>query len=274
MHLSRERPAWAGDASRRLLTHAAAVVAVVFVGYYDLLVAATSVGLDSHAYWAAWTHPLYSIPPGHVDAFLYSPVVAELLWPLGHLPADLFVGLWAVTMLAIFAWLLRPLPPVWLLVGLLLCLPEALEGNINALLALMVVLGFEQPSAWALALLTKVSTGVGLLWFLVRGEWRAWLVPVAVAAGLAAVSYAWWPDPWHAWLALLVSGAGGGDWYFPVRLVLAVGLVVWGARTDRRWTVPASLVLASPILFLDTLTILAALPRLGRPTARVGAVGE
>ena len=33
-----------GEPSRRLLGHAVAVVAIVFVGYYDLLVAATSVG--------------------------------------------------------------------------------------------------------------------------------------------------------------------------------------------------------------------------------------
>ncbi len=262
MHRTLDLPRWGGASSRRLLGHAAAVVAIVFVGYYDLLVAATSVGLDSHAYWAAWTHPLYSIPPGHVDAFLYAPLIAEVLWPLGHLPADVFIGLWAAVMLAAFAWLLRPLPPVWYLVGLLLCLPEALEGNINALLALMVVVGFRYPAAWALALLTKVSTGVGLLWFVARGRWQAWLAAVAVAGVLAAVSYVWWSDPWQAWVALLVSGSGGGDWFFPVRLIVAVGLVVWGARTDRAWTVPASLVLASPILFLNTLTILAAIPRL------------
>jgi hypothetical protein len=274
MHLSIDRPGEAADPSRRLLSHALAIVAIVFVGYYDILVVATSVGLDSHAYWAAWTHPLYSIPPGHVDAFLYAPVVAEILWPLGHLPADLFIALWAGVMLAVFAWLLRPLPPMWFAVGLLLCLPEALEGNINALLALMVVVGFRYPSAWALALLTKVSTGVGLLWFVVRGRWRAWLAPVLVAAALAATSYVWWPDPWQAWVALLVSGTGGGDWYFPARLVLAVAVVVWGARTDRRWTVPASLVLASPILFLNTLTILAAVPRLsGGPARASGDAG-
>ena len=183
MHRTLDLPRWGGASSRRLLGHAAAVVAIVFVGYYDLLVAATSVGLDSHAYWAAWTHPLYSIPPGHVDAFLYAPVIAEVLWPLGHLPADVFIGLWAAVMLAVFAWLLRPLPPVWYLVGLLLCLPEALEGNINALLALMVVVGFRYPAAWALALLTKVSTGVGLLWFVVRGRWQAWLAAVAARGG-------------------------------------------------------------------------------------------
>ncbi|HXX61474.1 MAG TPA: glycosyltransferase 87 family protein [Candidatus Sulfotelmatobacter sp.] len=274
MHQELGAPRLGGEASRRLLGHAVAVVAIVFVGYYDLLVAATSVGLDSHAYWAAWTHPLYSIPPGHVDAFLYAPVVAEILWPLGHLPADLFIGLWAAAMLAVFAWLLRPLPPVWYLVGLLLCVPEALEGNINALLALMVVVGFRMPAAWALALLTKVSTGVGLLWFVVRGRWRAWLAAAALAAALAAVSYVWWPDPWQAWVGLLVSGSGGGDWFFPARLVVAIALVVWGARTDRRWTVPACLVLASPILFLNTLTILAAIPRLAGGRGGTGQGAE
>lgn len=274
MHRSIAGPRSGGEPSRRLLGPAAAVVAIVFVGYYDLLVVATSVGLDSHAYWAAWTHPLYSIPPGHVDAFLYAPVVAEVLWPLSHLPADLFVGLWAAAMLAVFGWLLRPLPPLWYLVGLLLCLPEALEGNINALLALTVVVGFRYPATWALALLTKVSTGVGLLWFVVRGRWRAWLAAVALAAALAAVSYLWWPDPWRAWVALLVSGSGGGDWFFPARLIASVGLVVWGARTDRSWTVPASLVLASPILFLNTLTILAAIPRLAAGWDRPARAAE
>ena len=271
MHRTLDLPRWGGAASRRLLGHAVAVVAVVFVGYYDLLVAATSVGLDSHAYWAAWTHPLYSIPPGHVDAFLYAPVIAEVLWPLGHLPADAFIGLWTAVMLAVFAWLLRPLPPLWYLVGLLLCLPEALEGNINALLALMVVVGFRYPAAWALALLTKVSTGVGLLWFVMRGRWQAWLAAVALAAVLAAGSYLWWPEPWQAWVALLVSASGGGNWFFPVRLIVAVGLVVWGAQTDRAWAVPASLVLASPILFLNTLTILAAIPRLAAAPNGSGA---
>ena len=112
---------------------------------------------------------------------------------------------------------------------------------------------------------------MGLLWFVVRGRCRAWLTALAVAAALAAISYAWWPDPWQAWVALLTSGTGGGDWYFPARLVVAVGVVVRGARTDRRWTVPASLVLASPILFLNTLTILAAVPRLSRSPARPSA---
>jgi hypothetical protein len=247
---------------RRLLTDGLTVAAIVFVGYYDLLVGVTSVGLDAHAYWAAWSHPLYAIPPGHVDAFLYSPVVAEVLWPLTRLPADVFIGLWATAMLLIFAWLLRPLSPRWFLVALLLCLPETLEGNINAPLALMVVVGFEHSAAWALALLTKVSTGVGLVWFVVHDGWRPLVAPLVVTAVMAGLSYLWWPAPWHAWVGLLVSGAaGGGDWFFPARLVLALLLVAWGARTERRWTVAGALVLGSPILFLNSLTILAAIPR-------------
>jgi len=248
---------------RRLLVDGLTVAAIVFVGYDDVLVAATSAGLDAHAYWEAWSHPLYAIPPGHVDAFLYSPAVAEALWPLTHLPANVFIGLWAAAMLLIFAWLLRPLSPRWFVVGVLLCLPEALEGNINALLALMVVIGFEHTWTWTFAILTKLSTGVGLVWFLVRDGWRPLVAPLGVTTLIVGASYLWWPDPWHAWVGLLTSAAsGGGDWFFPVRFALAVGVVAWGARGGRRWTVPAALVLASPILFLNSLTILAAIPRL------------
>jgi hypothetical protein len=253
-----------GPARRRALAHGLAIALVIVVGYYDLLVVLGWLGVDAHAYWSAWEHGLYGVPAGHRDAYLYSPAFAQLLWPLTRLPWEAFLALWAGAMCAIFVWLLRPLPRLWLVPALLLCLPEALQGNINAVLALMIVVGFRYPAAWAFALLTKVSTAVGLVWFAARGEWRALAVPLAVAGALAAVSYALWPELWQGWLNLLTAGAanGGGTWLFPVRLMAAAGLVAWGARSGRRWTVPVGVILGSPILFLNTLTILAALPRL------------
>ncbi len=255
---------WLTPARRRALSHGLALGLVLMVGYYDVLVLAGYAGLDAHAYWAAWRHDLYGIAAAHPDAYLYSPAFAELLWPLTRLPWEVFLVVWATGMTAVFAWLLRPLPPVWFVPCLLLCLPEALEGNVNALLALTVVAGFRHPAAWAFALLTKVSTALGLVWFAVRGEWRALVAPLALAAAIAAVSYLVRPDLWHSWLALLAGGAagGGGNWLFPARLIGGVVLVGWGARGGRRWTVPVGVVLGSPILFLNTLTILAALPRL------------
>ena len=42
-----------------------------------------------------------------------------------------------------------------------------------------IVLGFRWPFTWAFVLLTKVTPGVGLLWFAVRREWRS----LAIALG-------------------------------------------------------------------------------------------
>jgi Glycosyltransferase family 87 len=268
-------PAWLSPARRRALAHGLAIAIVVVVGYYDLLVLHDWLGIDAHAYWGAWTHDLYGIPAHHRDAYLYAPAFAQLIWPLTLLPWEAFVVLWAGSMTALFAWLLRPLPALWFWPALVLCLPEALQGNVNALLALVVVLGFRHPAAWAFALLTKVSTAVGLLWFAARGEWRALLPPIIVAALVSGVSYVLRPDLWQAWFALLVGGVTAGDttFLFPLRLAGAVVLVAWGARTGRRWTVAVGVILASPIFFLNTLTVLAALPRL-QAMPRPAALGR
>jgi hypothetical protein len=59
-----------------------------------------------------------------------------------------------------------------------------------------------------------------------------------------------------------------------IRLPLAVALVVWGARTDRRWTVPVASMLALPALWYGGLSMLLAviplLPRTKVGTSRTG----
>jgi hypothetical protein len=52
---------------------------------------------------------------------------------------------------------------------------------------------------------------------------------------------------------------------FLVRLPFAVALVVWGARTDRRWTVPVAGMLALPALWYGGLTMLLAVIALKKP---------
>ncbi len=39
-------------------------------------------------------------------------------------------------------------------------------------MAAAIALGFRYPATWAFVLLAKVTPGIGLLWFLVRREWR------------------------------------------------------------------------------------------------------
>ena len=60
----------------------------------------------------------------------------------------------------------------WLAVGVVLGLIELAGGNIHLLLAAAIVLGFRWPWTWSLVLLTKITPGIGLLWFVVRREWR------------------------------------------------------------------------------------------------------
>lgn len=47
---------------------------------------------------------------------------------------------------------------------------DVVRGNIHTLLAIATVLGFRHPAAWTAVLLTKVTPGVGLVWFAVRRE--------------------------------------------------------------------------------------------------------
>ena len=65
---------------------------------------------------------------------------------------------------------------------------EILIGNIHLLLAAAIVLGFRWPGTWAFVLLTKVTPGVGLLWFAVRREWRSLGIALGATAAIVAVS--------------------------------------------------------------------------------------
>jgi hypothetical protein len=63
--------------------------------------------------------------------------------------------------------------------------PVALElyhGNIHLLLAAAIGLGLRYPWTWAFVLLTKVTPGVGLIWFAVRREWRQLGIALGVTA--------------------------------------------------------------------------------------------
>jgi hypothetical protein len=141
------------------------------------------------------------------------------------------------------------------------------------------VLGFRWPAAWAIVLLTKITPGIGLLWFAVRREWRSLAIALGTTAAIAAISIVILPDQWSAWVDVVIRNAGkGGTWAsVPIplwfRLPIAVAVVVWGARTDRRWTVPVASMLALPALWYGGISMLLAviplLPARSRPDRQV-----
>lgn len=223
-------------------------------------------GLDSHAYWLAGrSDQLYSGAPATSDAYLYSPAFATLISPLTLLPWSGFMIAWMAAEAAVFAWLLKPLGLRWGVLAFSACVVEISVGNIYAFLALCAVVSINYPTAWALPLLTKITPGVGPIWYAVRREWQGLAVSVFGTLGIAAASLAMTPGAWHSWLLFLVDHRSD-QWYLPVRFCLALAVVAYAAAKSRPWLLPVAMLIANPVMAheLMSITLLAAVPRLVR----------
>lgn len=224
----------------------------------------TFVGIDARAYWRVdLAHPYASSTVGEHSTYLYSPAFAQALSPTYELPFEAFFVLWTVASVAVLWWLVRPWP--WAL--LILFLPwtyELFVGQVHLFIAAAIVIGFRSPAAWALPILTKVTPGVGLLWFLARREWRSLVIAGGVTLAIAALSFALSPSAWLDWIAFLTGSTGSGELLYP-RLALAGLIVVAGALTNRPWAVPVAVWLALPVVWIESWVILLAIIRLRRP---------
>lgn len=226
-----------------------------------------ALGQDAHAYWlAAQGELVYERAPGQRDAYLYSPAFITVLRPLALLPWQLFLAMWICLEAVVLCWLLKPLQFRWSVPTFMLCLPELVVGNIYILLAAAAVVGMQKPAIWSFPILTKVTAGVGLLWFAARGEWRQLQRGAAGLAIIVFISYALDPMGWQAWLQFLLEhrdGTPDSRTSFFLRCLLAVALVVIGARKQWPLLIAPAMVLASPVLVgTIPLTLLAAVPRL------------
>lgn len=230
-------------------------------------------GVDSHAYWLAWRGDMYKGPPATYDAYLYSPAFAQAIWPLTLLPWPIFALVWSALGLAALLWLVATCRWQVAVPLLFVGAHDVLAGNVNWLLAVVVVLGHRAPWLWSVPLLTKVTPGLGPLWFLVRKEWHALFVSLGVTALVVALSWLSAPHLWQQWIDLLVGNAGstdetlGGSFLPPLvyRIPVVVLLTVWAARTSRHWLLPIAMFLASPVAG-PYFALLLAIPRLRRET--------
>jgi glycosyl transferase family 87 len=231
--------------------------------------------VDAHAYWAANPLDPYSNAAlSDFDAYFYSPAFTQAIWPLHWLQWPIFAGLWTATIVVAFRWL----SDLWL--GLVILLPpvfiEIAMGNIHAFIAIAIVLGFRWPATWAFVLLTKVTPGVGVLWFVVRREWRQLAIVLGATAAIVAMSFAIKPSLWAEWIDVLANRSGGpntaGLWGaipLVVRLPAAAVIVVFAARTDRRWLVPIAAIVAMPVVWPNAYSVaVAVIPLLAYDRAR------
>ena len=221
----------------------------------------TFVGVDARAYWQVdLAHPYLSSSVGGVSSYLYSPAVAQVLAPFGALPFNVFFGIWLAVSLAILWWLIRPWP--WALpIFSLPIIYELCVGNVNYLLAAAIVLGFRAPSLWAFPVLTKITLGVGALWFAVRREWHSLALVLGSIAVIVTISFVLSPTAWTDWIALLMTYSNRNE-LLPLRFAGAIVLVAIGALTGRRWLVPIAVWIAQPNVIINSWVILLATIRL------------
>ncbi len=139
-------------------------------------------------------------------SFRYAPPVALALLPFHLVSFATFLWTWTALAIAALGWVCRG----WTLAALALypVLLKVSVGNIHILLAAAIVLGFRLPESWTFVILTKVTTGVGILWFAFRAEWRLLVRALAAVAVVAAVTYPFVPGWWADWIRMLESNVG------------------------------------------------------------------
>lgn len=217
---------------------------------------------DAHAYWAVNLADPYTRPIATTDAFTYPPPAAIVFAVLGQLPFEVFQALWTLLIGLALLWLAGPWALAFLVIPVVAS--DLYLGNIHILLAAAIVASLRWPALWAIPLLTKPTCGLGLMWFAARREWRHLAVAIGVTAVVAALAAVLAPTLWPKWIDY-VLGTGiapnvGAAYWIPipllVRLPAAALLVVWGARTDRPWTLPTASMLALPVLWLVGLAML------------------
>jgi hypothetical protein len=225
---------------------------VLAVGYWWLLTSSGGNPGDARAYWLADPSALY--PTGddwRVTGYVYSPAF-ELVAGIGRtIPLETFVAIWRAILLVVLVYLAGPFTA-----PLLITVPVASEingGNVQLLLALAIVLGFRWPATWAFVILSKVTPGIGLLWFVLRRQWRHVAIALGVTAAITVVTAVIWPDRWAGYIHLLTgySAPAPYPWYLPfwVRLPFAIGILAIGAWRGWRWTVVVGATLALPIFW-------------------------
>jgi hypothetical protein len=249
------------DVGRVVLVLALLLAAAVYVRQISYMFQG-----DAYGYWLAIRRDhLYITDLGNAPhGYLYSPAFIQAIWPLVLLPWEAFYAIWLAVYMVVLVWLCRPwltlaiLPWVFVTFGIgLLQVPRhsISSGNVYLYMGLAVAAGFRWPSAHAFLLLTKVTPGITLLWFVVRREWRNLAIALVTTAAIVAVSFVVAPNLWFDWVTVLRNNSTYGEPDFALRilpliprLIIAAVVVAVAAWFNARWALPIAIILAMPYI--------------------------
>ncbi len=240
------------------------VIAIPYIVWVNRF-KATIMGFDAFTTWTIDLGNLYGIPYMDLGSFRYTPAYAQAFSWVGALPWEVFALLWIGSIVGILAYWGR----TWML-ALVAFTPMALEvyhGNIHVFMVAAMVVGFRYPAFWAFPLLSKVTPGLAVLWFLGRRDWRSLGIALGTTGVIAGVSFVIAPDLWSQWLDTMIASFSSlvppRPYPIPipflVRAPIGIALVLWGGYTNRRWTVPVATVLLLPIIWVHGLAMLVGL---------------
>jgi len=254
----------------RPVRHALTVSGIVYIALVWLRIAPYAPPIpdygpmfDGHGYWSAWQGPMYDVPWGVNGAYVYSPAFAQLIWPLTLLPFSVFALVWTVGAIGCLFWMRVP----WMIAfpGVI---DDILRGNVHTFMAAAIVLSFRYPAAWLFPILTKITPGVGVLWFAARREWRNLLFATGVPAVVIGLSMlVAWPL-WTQWFSFLEESTqfSAGIQLIPLPLLVRVpiaAVIAWYAgATNRAWLIPIAAMIALPNVWTSSTALLAAVPAL------------
>ena len=245
---------------------------IAAIVYWVYLTKTGGAPVDVRYYWGVDPAHLYPHPEaGEKNGFNYSPIFDTLVGPGRILSFDVFVAIWRAILLAALVYLAGPFT-----IFVLFTVPVASEinaGNIQILLALAIVMGFRYPASWSFVLLTKVTPGIGLLWFALRRQWRALAIAFGFTAALVAVSFLGRPGDWFDYLRLWTTAPAPAvsPYYLSLwqRLPFAIAFIVFGAWRGYRWPVVVGATLALPVYYIiSTSMLVGVLPYLRQALGR------
>lgn len=240
---------WKRAAGRSLLADALSIVGLTLTVAVCLIASSDGFAYDAQAYWNPRAYAGAANVPGQVEgAFLYAPPALLVAQALSVIPWAIWLTLYTLA-IGLGAWTLAG-PLTVFVIFLPQVASEIVIGNIHVFLALVAVYGLRWPALWSFVLLTKVTPGIGLLWFAVRREWRSLGIALGVTAIIAIPTLILAPNLWADWLAMLGRSQGQSDGIpFPLRFLAATLLVVVGARRDWPIVLPVAVMLAQPSLW-------------------------
>ena len=239
---------------RRVIRDGLVVLGIVAaIAYWWYLTTTGGSPVDVRAYWVADpSNPYAAALSGQTtNAYLYSPAFEFVVGWWRGIPFEVFVAIWRAILLALLVWMAGPFT-----IFVLFTVPVASEinaGNIQIMLAAAIVIGFRFPAAWSFVLLTKLTPGIGLLWFAIRRRWRDLAIAFGATAAIAAVSFVLNPGLWFDYVSLLTGSPAPSvaPYYLPfwVRIGPAVAFIVFGGLKGYRWPVVVGSTLALPVFY-------------------------